>query len=160
MGRKSSAKAQGHSAPAAPPPKEPPRSTRAAIAAVVVIVAVVGVLLYSRSGRTPDPGSPSQPVAQHTEQVLTSNNPPAAAKFGPHRQDRLPSLPLNQAIPVRPIAEVNEAYVFSAEHPEVLGYMPCYCGCEREGHRGNDDCFVRRRAPNGDVIEWEPHGMT
>ena len=27
------------------------------------------------------------------------------------------------------------------------------------GHRGNDDCFVAARDANGDVTEWEPHGM-
>ena len=37
--------------------------------------------------------------------------------------------------------------------------MPCFCGCERSGHRGNEDCFVRERAANGDVIEWDDHGM-
>jgi hypothetical protein len=26
------------------------------------------------------------------------------------------------------------------------------------GHKGNDDCFVKQRAPNGDVVQWEPHG--
>jgi hypothetical protein len=26
------------------------------------------------------------------------------------------------------------------------------------GHRGNDDCFVKQRAANGDVVAWEPHG--
>jgi hypothetical protein len=55
---------------------------------------------------------------------------------------------------------VNASYRFAAEHPEVLAYVPCYCGCERSGHRGNDDCFVAARAANGDVAEWEPHGMT
>jgi hypothetical protein len=55
---------------------------------------------------------------------------------------------------------VNASYRFAAEHPEVLAYVPCYCGCERSGHRGNDDCFVAARAANGDVTEWEPHGMT
>ena len=61
---------------------------------------------------------------------------------------------------VRPPEVVRAAYTFAAEHPEVLSYAPCYCGCEHAGHRGNDDCFVMSRAPNGDVTEWEPHGMT
>ena len=49
--------------------------------------------------------------------------------------------------------------MFAAEHPEVLTYVPCFCGCERSGHRGNEDCFVKSRAANGDVSQWEPHGM-
>ncbi|HET6361713.1 MAG TPA: PCYCGC motif-containing (lipo)protein [Gemmatimonadota bacterium] len=40
--------------------------------------------------------------------------------------------------------EVVEAYVFAAKHPEVLRYMPCYCGCEnpRTAHQNNYDCFI------------------
>jgi hypothetical protein len=40
--------------------------------------------------------------------------------------------------------EVLEAYLFAAKHPEVLSYMPCYCGCEdpRSAHKSNYDCFI------------------
>ena len=40
--------------------------------------------------------------------------------------------------------EIVEAYVFAAKHPEVLRYMPCYCGCEhpRSAHQNNYDCFI------------------
>jgi hypothetical protein len=55
---------------------------------------------------------------------------------------------------------VRAAYKFAAEHPEVLSYVPCYCGCEHSGHRGNEDCFVTARDAKGDVTQWEPHGMT
>ena len=54
---------------------------------------------------------------------------------------------------------VRAVYRFAAEHPEVLSYVPCFCGCERGGHRGNDDCFVKARNAQGDVTEWEPHGL-
>jgi hypothetical protein len=50
-------------------------------------------------------------------------------------------------------------YQFAAEHPEILSYVPCYCGCEHSGHRGNEDCFVKARSADGDVVEWEDHGM-
>jgi hypothetical protein len=59
----------------------------------------------------------------------------------------------------RPPEVVQAAYKFAAEHPEVLSYMPCFCGCERSGHRGNEDCFVQARDVNGNVIEWNDHGM-
>jgi len=54
---------------------------------------------------------------------------------------------------------VIAAFQFAAEHPEVLSYVPCFCGCQNLGHRGNDDCFVKSRDKNGDVVEWEEHGM-
>jgi len=91
------------------------------------------------------------------------------AKFGPHKQANLPPLPFAPSDPLpRPAGvsgtqrEVYQAvagiFVFAAEHPEVLSYVPCFCGCDHMGHKGNDDCFVRSRAANGDVVAWEPHG--
>jgi hypothetical protein len=39
--------------------------------------------------------------------------------------------------------KILEAYQFAVEHPEVLDYMPCYCGCfEEDGHTSNTHCFV------------------
>jgi len=54
---------------------------------------------------------------------------------------------------------VQQVYEFAARHPEVLTYIPCYCGCERVGHNANHDCFVKKRAPNGRITEWDTHGM-
>jgi hypothetical protein len=60
---------------------------------------------------------------------------------------------------VRPAETVRLAYEFAARHPEVLKYVPCFCGCERGGHEGNDDCFVGARDKSGNVAEWETHGL-
>ena len=87
-------------------------------------------------------------------------DPPESAKNGPHPQDNLPPLPFDPEPPARPMEVVRAAYKFAAEHPEVLSYVPCYCGCEHSGHRGNEDCFVTARDAKGDVTQWEPHGMT
>jgi hypothetical protein len=37
--------------------------------------------------------------------------------------------------------------------------VPCFCGCERSGHGANHDCFISKRAENGDVVEWDEHGV-
>jgi hypothetical protein len=60
---------------------------------------------------------------------------------------------------VRPAETIRVAYEFAARHPEVLKYVPCFCGCERGGHTGNADCFVGARDKAGKVTEWEMHGM-
>ena len=77
----------------------------------------------------------------------------------PHPQTNLPPLEYPSYPMQRPKEVVDAAYKFAAEHPEILSYVPCYCGCEHQGHRGNDDCFVKARDINGNVVEWEPHGM-
>ena len=61
----------------------------------------------------------------------------------------LPALPPVPFTPSRPMAIVQQVYEFAARHPEVLQHVPCYCGCERIGHNGNHDCFVKTRKANG-----------
>lgn len=92
--------------------------------------------------------------------VAASAGQPAPAKpLVPHKQANLPPLPFGPRDPLpRPPQVVAAVFQFAAEHPEVLSYVPCFCGCDHLGHRGNEDCFVKARAANGDVVAWEPHG--
>jgi hypothetical protein len=153
MGRKSSAKAQVKPA-ATPQPPEPSRSfPKLLVAALVVIALAVGGFMYAHAARTQ--AEAAQASAQAPAPV--ADVPEIAKK--PHPQPTLPPLPAQNYPPPRPIDVVRAAYVFAAEHPEVLSYVPCFCGCERGGHRGNEDCFVSRRDENGDVTAWEPHGL-
>jgi Protein of unknown function with PCYCGC motif len=72
--------------------------------------------------------------------------------------ERLPPIPELGFAPPRPFEEVRAVYRFAALHPEVMRYVPCFCGCERNGHQDNEDCFVKARAADGSVT-WEPHGL-
>jgi uncharacterized protein with PCYCGC motif len=60
----------------------------------------------------------------------------------------------------QPSSVIRSVYDFAADHPEVLQYVPCFCGCEQSGHRSAEQCFVKSRAKNGDVLSWNDHGMT
>ena len=57
--------------------------------------------------------------------------------------------------------EILEAYVFAAKHPEVLRYMPCYCGCEhpRTAHENNYDCFIDIVDQSREVPRVSPDAM-
>ncbi len=68
----------------------------------------------------------------------------------------LPPLPPGAANSPFSLAEVKLAYEFAARHPEVISYIPCFCGCERGGHKSNESCFVASRK-NG--ISWDTHGL-
>ncbi len=37
---------------------------------------------------------------------------------------------------------VRMAYAYAVQHAEDLRWIPCYCGCDRQGHRHVADCFV------------------
>jgi hypothetical protein len=89
-----------------------------------------------------------------------SAKPPASRTTAPKPLDpgRLPPLPDPGYAPVRPLAEVRAAYQFAALRPEVMKYVPCFCGCERSGHRDNEDCFIAARAADGSVT-WSDHGF-
>ena len=56
---------------------------------------------------------------------------------------------------------IIEAYVFAAKHPEVLQYMPCYCGCEAPAiaHESNYDCFIDGIDQSRDVPRVSPDQM-
>jgi hypothetical protein len=98
-------------------------------------------------------------AGQHVHsQTAPTNAPRRIAPMKAH-SGALPALPPVPFAPARPMAIVQQAYDFAARHPEVLQYVPCYCGCERAGHGGNHDCFVKSRTANGTVTEWDPHGI-
>ena len=39
--------------------------------------------------------------------------------------------------------EVREAYRFAIANRDTLRYIPCYCGCEAQGHTSNASCYFQ-----------------
>jgi hypothetical protein len=155
MGRKSSAKGQARQ-PVAHIQTSDGGSrfkTAVGVTAVVLLLTLIA-LAYGRNTR-PTQEAPS--AQDHTEKRSASDAPWSI--FGPHNQNSYPPLPTQPFEPPRPADVVRSAYLFAAEHPEILSYVPCFCGCERSGHKGNEDCFVAARDAKGDVTAWEPHGL-
>jgi hypothetical protein len=136
-----------------------------AIIGVVAVIAAVAAVLMWPSGSTssaPAAGASAGETASGAADVPSAQavaNAAAKAALGPHQQASYPPIPFQGYAPPRPTEVVTAAYRFAAEHPEVASYVPCFCGCERSGHEGNTDCFVKTRAPNGDVVEWDEHGL-
>jgi hypothetical protein len=57
---------------------------------------------------------------------------------------------------VRTNAATEEAYHFALQHPEIVQWMPCYCGCAAMGHGSNLDCYYKHGQP-GDRAVFEEH---
>lgn len=72
----------------------------------------------------------------------------------------LPLLPTGVVAAVRPVTVMRATYEFAARHPEVMHYVPCFCGCEKGGHKDNHDCFVSARSADGKVTGWEGHALS
>jgi uncharacterized protein with PCYCGC motif len=43
--------------------------------------------------------------------------------------------------------EIRDAYRFAVTNRNVLGYIPCYCGCVKDGHISNASCHVKDNSP-------------
>jgi len=159
MGRKSSAKMQGRDSSSndATPPSGG-SSTLLTVVVIGALLAAVGGFAYVKAGRDNAVPAMTMDHSAHGGDMQAAGEP-RWATLGPHKQAVLPPLPTQEYAPPRPPDVVRAAYLFAAEHPEILSYVPCFCGCERGGHKGNEDCFVSARAQNGDVTAWEPHGL-
>ena len=55
-------------------------------------------------------------------------------------------------------ADTPELYRFAVEHPEVLAFMPCTCGCGGLGHASNRACYVKAETP--DRVTFTSHAAT
>lgn len=90
--------------------------------------------------------------------IVIPPRPKPGAPHGPGFD--MPLIELGGYAPSRPMEVLRDAHMFTADHPEVASYVPCYCGCGNAGHKHNADCFVKARDPEGHVTEWEPHGVS
>jgi len=94
-----------------------------------------------------------------TEARQVSKGSTATTKAPAAVRKTTPPLPAMGFAPVRPTGIVRATYDFAAQHPEILSYVPCYCGCGADGHKANEACFVAKRDARGNVLEWDTHGF-
>lgn len=117
------------------------RRVTTATAAVLVSMASAVVLAGHALVTADAQGASTRPAPSTAAQKLT-----------------YPPIPNPGFAPGRPVDQTRAVYQFAAEHPEVLKFVPCYCGCEASGHPHNESCFVKRRDARGNVVEWDTHG--
>jgi len=135
------------------------------IAIGVAVVAGGGFLMTrssSNDAQTVDQSNPASVATASTAGASPAASAPAGTSFTSKELEDLPLPPLPyMGQTAGPPELMEQAYIFAAKNPDVLDYVPCYCGCgQTDGHVGNTDCFVESRAPNGQVLEWASHGMT
>lgn len=68
-------------------------------------------------------------------------------------------LPSSPGPPLRLIEGVRAMYAYAARRRDLLQYIPCYCGCERDGHASNHACYIQGRANDGSP-QWDLHAFT
>ena len=140
------------------PTKAPSRRRARAGARTAVVLAAGSLALVLTLWRPLPKDTPATP-----DPVTSQLGPPPSrgAPSTPRLPDvllDLPPLPGTGQAPPRSPGAIRAVYEFAARHPEVLEYIPCFCGCERNGHRSNHDCFVAGRDARGKVT-WDAHGL-
>ena len=55
-------------------------------------------------------------------------------------------------------SQVKEAYRFAIASPDVLTYIPCYCGCGAMGHQSNRECYIKEVRSDGS-LEIDNHAF-
>lgn len=121
---------------------------------IVIIVVIAAAVLSTRLTMRNRGGS-------HSNKAQTNSGPSleVIASSGDTAWDpSWPALP-ETGKPARPIEVVQAAYAYAVRREDVLKYMPCYCGCERQGHHSNHECFVRGKTATG-APAWDPMGYT
>ena len=127
---------------------------QAALGAAAAAAILAWVIVGTRDGAPIARSSPTPATVASTEP--DDANP--AESRAPELAADLPPLP-SVARTARPWHVVRAAYEFAARRPDVLQYVPCFCGCERHRHRSNHDCFVAAR-DGARVLKWDTHALT
>ncbi len=108
--------------------KKPPQDMPGLIMLVIFGLAVLGVasaLLYMAARRPAiKHDAARQPVPPFFSSVAAAQ--PLPATLEPSRFQE---------------PGVQNAYAFARKEPAILAQQPCYCGCQRQGHRSLLDCF-------------------
>jgi hypothetical protein len=141
-------------------------------AAVPALCAIAALIACSNNGSSSAPGTDAAQSASAGDTAAKAAAPepdypqpvfviPPKPKPGaPHGPGfDMPLIETAGYAPSRPMEVLRDAHMFTADHPEVASYVPCYCGCGNAGHKHNADCFVKGRDEEGRVTEWEPHGV-
>ena len=111
-----------------------PQPIRGGAAALLVLVLVGGSSVAACTGTHDEPTSAAmaaQPT-MHVEAVADGTDTVAIDAMWAARPDYVRSHPA-----------VEAAYDYAIHNPQIIEWMPCYCGCGEMGHGSNLDCYIR-----------------
>jgi hypothetical protein len=134
----------------APERRDHGRAMRGMAAAPLLLVLLTGSVLASCSAAHPTGSEassmPTMTASEHASMQEAADLPPADAAVAWAARPEY----------VSTTADTEAAYAYALYHPEVVRWMPCYCGCVAMNHRSNLDCYFKP-AVAGVATTYEEH---
>ena len=84
----------------------------------------------------------------------------AACSHGEAQNERLAMAPMSgmpEEVRAAPVT-VQQAYQFAVANSDVIGQLPCYCGCGPIGHTSNYACYVSGQEADG-TLRFDNHAL-
>jgi len=106
----------------------------------IAALAAVLALACSRS----EPEAEWKPV-EAPKPTPEASAPPAARPLPPYHESAEAAKPFPQLVPAeyfRDYPLVARAYQIAGEIPGVIAQQPCFCYCDKFGHRSLLDCYA------------------
>lgn len=133
----------------------------------MLLLFVLGGSMAGCSGASRAPAMtyapPAPPVAAATDAAASDATAGDTATFGHTMGHAMPSAAeADAAWAARPAyvraadARTQEAYAYAIARPDVIDWMPCYCGCVAMDHRNNTDCYLKPR-DEGAPMTFDEH---
>lgn len=133
-----------------------PRVRRPALAVRLLLVLAFGLLVLPGVSAC----SASHPAAAWTAAPAAPNGPMSGSRapsMGGSMTAAMTAAWAARPEYVRADSQTEEAYAYAAATPQVLQWIPCYCGCGAMGHRSNLDCYFKPTMAGLTDIRFEEH---
>ncbi len=112
------------------------------IVGAVTAVPLAAIAIIASSCSRSEPEQEWRPL--QVEERAQSAQPASPADVPPYHESAAAARPFPRLVPAgyfrNPI--VARAYEIAAEIPEVVAQQPCYCRCDKFGHRSLLDCYA------------------
>ena len=135
----------------------------AAVSMQALLVMLLGGAVAACSGAPTGPatGDPAMATAPASTHATMAPSPGAGATSGgmaadiPTPDEVAAGWAARPAFVATAAQRTQAAYAFSLARPDLLRFLPCYCGCVAMEHRSNLDCFIK--PGGGSPVAFEEH---
>ncbi len=120
---------------------------------IAAVLSLVALLLSSGCSNSEQPpvklqppaAAQSAPVPPSAHSASSATPAPTTPPTPPYHSSAAAARPLPRTLPpdyFRRSPLVARAYQIAGEIPTVIAQQPCYCRCDRLGHRSLLDCYA------------------